>query len=768
MVMAAVSIESLASGLEMAAITAEREAGEAVSWSQAAGYELKVGGVQVTAANKDDITAAINEKWGPGSASGTITYTPSDRWDEPSRLTLNNACISRGIFFSGFDVYGNKLQIQLIGRNRVTVGNSTYENRVMGAVISLDSFTLSGPGSLEAESGVGAAYDGGLLSLEGSMSAGIYCGGRVTIDGCEVTAIGGGTDRDCYHVSGIKAGRGILINHSTVTAIGGETDSGTSRGLYSEQDDIAVNDSTITATAGRAGTYGSMRITDDEGRFVPQDSIGIHAKSGNIICNGGSITATGSSAVVGSSYGIYAGRTVNVHTGEVRAFSLNGTNESGGIYTGQNFTVCGGRVTAFAQGRAVNCAPDLEDYANPIITADQNAHGEAAVQINGAALSAMYRNYKYLRIEPGYTLSYHPNGGQGSMTDNMLYQEGAAVTLSANSFYPPEDSKIFKGWNTRADGSGDSYASGSILTMPGANLILYAQWETMRGDISYAITASAGAGGRISPMGHIPAAYGESKAFTITPDSGYEIGDVTVDGESMGAVSYYIFENITDDHSITVSFQKKTVPSEHVSGDGQGRRQDDIPVSWPFSDVKENPGHWKYENIKYVWKNRIMNGISGTNLFRPDHSLTRAMFAAVLYRMAGEPQVEFTQKFTDVEPGIWYSDAVIWVNIQGMAEGFGDGSYGINRDITREQIAKMLYLFGKAQGYAVSDRRELDSFTDGKDVSRWAVDYMRWAAAVEMITGKPNDAGGFRLDPRGKATRAECAKMLTMFMERYQ
>ena len=499
MVMAAVSIEALASGLEMAAITAEREAGEAVSWSQAAGYELKVGGVQVTAANKDVITAAINEKWGPGSASGTITYTPSDRWDEPSRLTLNNACISRGIFFSGFDVYGNKLQIQLIGRNRVTVGNSTYENRVMGAVISLDSFTLSGPGSLEAESGV-----------------------------------------------------------------------------------------------------------------------------------------------------------------------------------------------------------------------------------------------------------------------------GAAVTLSANSFYPLEDSKIFKGWNTRADGSGDSYASGSILTMPGANLILYAQWETMRGDISYLITASAGAGGRISPMGHIPAAYGESKAFTITPDSGYEIGDVTVDGESMGAVSYYIFENITDDHSITVSFQKKTVPSEHVSGDGQGRRQDDIPVSWPFSDVKESPGHWKYENIKYVWKNRIMNGISGTNLFRPDHSLTRAMFAAVLYRMAGEPQVEFTQKFTDVEPGIWYSDAVIWVNIQGMAEGFGDGSYGINRDITREQIAKMLYLFGKAQGYAVSDRRELNSFTDGKDVSRWAVDYMRWAAAVEMITGKPNDAGGFRLDPRGKATRAECAKMLTMFMERYQ
>ena len=68
----------------------------------------------------------------------------------------------------------------------------------------------------------GAAYDGGLLSLEGSMSAGIYCGGRVTIDGCEVTAIGG------------------------------ETDSGTSRGLYSEQDDIAVNDSAITATADRA------------------------------------------------------------------------------------------------------------------------------------------------------------------------------------------------------------------------------------------------------------------------------------------------------------------------------------------------------------------------------------------------------------------------------------------------------------------------------------------------------------------------------------
>ena len=193
------------------------------------------------------------------------------------------------------------------------------------------------------------------------------------------------------------------------------------------------------------------------------------------------------------------------------------------------------------------------------------------------------------------------------------------------------------------------------------------------------------------------------------------------------------------------------------------------PAPWPFEDVEVISGHWKYENIKYVYENSIMNGISGTKLFRPDGNLTRAMFATVLYRMAGEPEITFQGRFKDVKEGQYYSKAVIWANSRDIVQGYSDGNYGVNDNITREQIAKMLNLFAKVQGYDISDRKALDSFTDVNQVSGWAVGFMQWATAVEMITGKPNDAAqtSFRLDPKGQATRAECAKMLTMFQQRY-
>ncbi len=195
---------------------------------------------------------------------------------------------------------------------------------------------------------------------------------------------------------------------------------------------------------------------------------------------------------------------------------------------------------------------------------------------------------------------------------------------------------------------------------------------------------------------------------------------------------------------------------------------DIIVKPWPFTDIPEMPGYWKYDNVKYVYDRGIMNGIAGTTLFDPDGKLNRAMFATVLYRMAGSPEVEFKNTFSDVEDGKYYSDAVMWVNEKGIAQGFQDGSYGVTRNITREQIAKMLCEYAMKQGYDASGRSSLESFTDKDSVNYWAVDYMQWTVNTGMISGKPNDDGSFRLDPKGDATRAECAKMLTMFLKKYE
>ncbi|MCI6552190.1 MAG: Ig-like domain-containing protein [Lachnospiraceae bacterium] len=189
---------------------------------------------------------------------------------------------------------------------------------------------------------------------------------------------------------------------------------------------------------------------------------------------------------------------------------------------------------------------------------------------------------------------------------------------------------------------------------------------------------------------------------------------------------------------------------------------------WIFTDVDVVKGNWKYESVKFVYDNDIMGAITGTTNFQPDRPLSRSMFATVLYRMAGEPKVTFENKFTDVPGGKWYSNAIIWAYKNKIVAGYTDGSFGIDDNITREQIAKMLFEYARVSKYDISERNDLGSFTDKASVSNWAVEYMQWATAVKMITGKPNDdQKTYRMDPKGAATRAECAAMLTRFAEKY-
>ncbi|MGN0329789.1 MAG: S-layer homology domain-containing protein [Kineothrix sp.] len=205
--------------------------------------------------------------------------------------------------------------------------------------------------------------------------------------------------------------------------------------------------------------------------------------------------------------------------------------------------------------------------------------------------------------------------------------------------------------------------------------------------------------------------------------------------------------------------------TEPTDGDTGNRTPQQPAGKWPFTDVAQFKGFWKYDAISVVYEKGLMNGLSGSSLFDPDGNLTRAMFATILYRMAGQPEVIYSRRFSDVLSGKWYSDAILWASAEGIVEGYSDGSYGIHDDITREQIAKMLYLYGSRQGYDVSRTVSLEPFTDTRQVSSWAAVPIQWAAGAGMIGGKPNGDGTFRLDPKGEATRAECAKMVGQFLK---
>lgn len=188
-------------------------------------------------------------------------------------------------------------------------------------------------------------------------------------------------------------------------------------------------------------------------------------------------------------------------------------------------------------------------------------------------------------------------------------------------------------------------------------------------------------------------------------------------------------------------------------------------MEWQFSDVAYKPGNWKYEAVKYVSENGIMNGVGDGTRFDPDAPLTRSMFATMLYRMAGEPSVAYMGKYPDVPAGKWYSNAVIWASKQGIVNGYADGRFGTNDSITREQIAKMLNEYGKMQGYDVSQSADFTNFADAGAVSKWANGYMQWAVGSGMISGKEINGKKY-LDPKGNATRAESATMLMRFLEK--
>ncbi len=187
---------------------------------------------------------------------------------------------------------------------------------------------------------------------------------------------------------------------------------------------------------------------------------------------------------------------------------------------------------------------------------------------------------------------------------------------------------------------------------------------------------------------------------------------------------------------------------------------------WTFTDVKVIPGNWKYENIRFVNEKGIMTGVKADQ-FRPDDQLTRAQFASVIYRLAGSPQVSYRDIFSDVPAGKWYSNAIIWAYENKIVAGLGEGRYGIDDNITREQMARMLMELAKVQKYDTSDEADFGRFEDASQVSRWAAENMRWAVGAGIISGSTRD-GKYYMNPKGEATRAECAVMLTKFVQKYQ
>lgn len=247
----------------------------------------------------------------------------------------------------------------------------------------------------------------------------------------------------------------------------------------------------------------------------------------------------------------------------------------------------------------------------------------------------------------------------------------------------------------------------------------------------YTIKATAGAGGSISPSGNVSVREGRDQAFTITPDKGYAVANVKIDGKSIGAVKSYTFENVRRTHTIEVIFMK-------ANGN---------PQTGVFVDVAT--GSYYEDAVDWAVENGITNGVS-SNMFAPDDPCTRAQIVTFLWRAAGSPAPKSMSSFTDVPADAFYAKAVAWAVENGITSGTGEGKFSPNAICTRAQSVTFLY---RASGSpAVSGSAE---FSDVSTTAFYA-DAVAWAAKKGITTG----IGGGLFGSDNDCTRSQIVTFL--------
>ena len=251
---------------------------------------------------------------------------------------------------------------------------------------------------------------------------------------------------------------------------------------------------------------------------------------------------------------------------------------------------------------------------------------------------------------------------------------------------------------------------------------------------------------------------GEVVTVTPVPDEGYEVAQVTVveaDGSPVtvtpGEDGTYSFVQPGSGVTISVVFRQD-------SGVSGCLRDGSCPLS-DFTDLEMSA--WYHDGIHFCLAEGLMQGVS-EDIFQSATTTTRGMIVTMLHRLAGEPAASGTP-FDDVSSGAYYANAVAWAAQHGIVEGYGDGTFGPEDPITREQFAAILYRYAAYKGYdvSVSDDAGISQYNDASEVSDYALKAMEWACDAGVITGRTHAL----LSPDALATRAESAQMFMNFCQ---
>ena len=271
------------------------------------------------------------------------------------------------------------------------------------------------------------------------------------------------------------------------------------------------------------------------------------------------------------------------------------------------------------------------------------------------------------------------------------------------------------------------------------------------GSSSYTITTKDTDNGSIS-VSPSRASSGRTVTITVDPDDGYALDELNVTDSKGEKVE---LTKVSDTkYTFTMPRSRVTIEAAFV----EINHADTCP-SADFTDVDMDA--WYHDAVDYAIDNGMMNGI-GNNLFAPESNLTRAMLVQVLWNLEGNPEASAITEYSDVASDAWYYDAVQWATDENIVGGYGEGIYGPEDDITREQMALMLYRYAQYKGYDTTQSgADVQGFNDYEDISDWALEGVTWAVNAGLLNGKGNGI----LDPIGDATRAEVAQILMNFCE---
>ena len=369
---------------------------------------------------------------------------------------------------------------------------------------------------------------------------------------------------------------------------------------------------------------------------------------------------------------------------------------------------------------------DLLTLTPGYTSAKQGATIRLQAMINGSAVAADKVTWNVAKLGSAASAGTVNSSGDLTVPANAADRDVFVVTAENNG----QTANAYIAVNAPIGGTGGSGSGGGT----GGGGSIGGGGGSGSSTRTYTITATAGAHGSIDPEGKVSVKGGSDKVFTISPNNGYRIEEVRVDGRSVGTVSYYIFSNVDENHTISVTFAE----ARPANNNGIADPTETGVAGWLQTR----------EHIAYL-------GGYGNGLFGPDDNMTRAQAAQMFYNLLLNKNVDITVDFTDVPADEWYGNAVRTLASLGVIKGIGDGQFAPNRTITRAEFTVIAMRFANVSADVTNP------FTDIA-MNDWYYTAVTSAVSYGWITGYSD--GTFR--PNASITRAEVATIVNRMLDR--